>query len=281
MNTDASYMFFQDTVVPPDTTFYFLVPDSLLHYRNSVIIDIAEKDLLTSFISEDAANNPLPTTIPATVNTDWITGLILLAFTLLALIKLLFNKSLPKLFKAFRARNYANQIIRDGNPFRKQSNLLAVIIYFLSLPLLLYFTINYYTPSNMPIPGGINLFGLLVSFSAIYWLLKVLMLKIIGHLFNTQKASFEILINIFILNLVTGIIILPFLTLYLYTQEDLFLFMSIITLLISYSQRLLRELIIGFSYTIFSVLHLFLYLCTLEIIPMVIIAKVVMNFYMR
>ncbi|MCP4550595.1 MAG: DUF4271 domain-containing protein [Bacteroidetes bacterium] len=280
MNTDASYIFLQDTVVPPDTTFYFLGPDSLLHYRDSVIIDMAEEDLLTNFISEDAANAPLPTTIPTTVNIDWITGLILLAFTLLALIRLLFNKSLPKLFKAFRTRNYANQIIRDGNPFRKQANLLAVLIYFLSFPLLLYFTINYYTPSNIPIPEGINLFGLLVSFSAIYWLLKVLILKIIGHFFNTQKASFEVLINIFIFNLVASIIILPFLTLYLYTQEDLFLFMSIVILLISYLQRLLRELIIGFSYTIFSVLHLFLYLCTLEIIPIVIIAKVVMNFYM-
>lgn len=280
MNTDTSQIFFQDAAVQLDTTFYFIVPDSLLQYRDSVIIDIAAEDLITSFISEDAVNESLTANFIATTNQDWITGLILLAFTLLAIIKIAFKKSLSQLFKAFQTRNYAKQLIRDGNPFRKEANLLALIIYFLSLPLLLYFTIKHFIPPNIPIPEGINLFGLLMGFSVVYWLFKVLILKFNGHLFNTQKASSEILTNIFIFNLVTGILLLPFLTLYLYTQENLFLFGSIIILLLSYLQRLLRELTIGLSYTIFSVLHLFLYLCTLEFIPMVIIAKVVINFYM-
>ena len=108
---------------------------------------------------------------------------------------------------------------------------------------------------------------------------KIVFIQLTALLFQTQKSSFELLLNIIVFNLALGVIILPFITLFIYTQFLIFLQLSIAIYAIGIILRLFRELQVGLSGSIFSVLHLFLYLCTLEFVPTVIVSKSIISFY--
>jgi hypothetical protein len=205
-------------------------------------------------------------------NTDWLSGIFIFTAILIAIANFIFRKRLLYLFKAFLARNYSNQLMREGNIFKDQISLLLFVVYILSIPgfyllaVLKLFPLTNYTINT---EGYISSLVVVISL----WGFKVLFTKSMSVLFNTGKASHEILTQIFIFNLISGIILLPCLVIFHYSEITFFLYFNIGIWVIIQIHRFIRLAIVGFSYSIFSILHLFLYLCTLEIIPVILLIK--------
>jgi hypothetical protein len=97
--------------------------------------------------------------------------------------------------------------------------------------------------------------------------------------FKNKETAKEYIQNILIYNLVTGIILLPLLLLIIYTYHELFLYMAGGLILIMIFLRFIRGVAIGLSDTKFSLFHLFLYLCTLEILPIIVAAKFLSKYF--
>jgi len=95
---------------------------------------------------------------------------------------------------------------------------------------------------------------------------------------NTETAK-EYIQNILIYNLVLGILLLPLLLLIVYTYHELFLYIAGGLVLIMIFLRFMRGVAIGLSDPKFSLFHLFLYLCTLEILPLVVAAKFLSKYF--
>ncbi len=230
---------------------------------------ITEKDII-----KDLPENNTHSMVPG-----WITFLVFGAFILLAILNFLHRKNLLQIFRATIGSKQSQQLIREGNLFRKQFMHLLSLIYLISIPLLFYAIIETYSQTNLGILSEVNLYLVLIFLLIGFFIYKLAFIQLTAILFQTQKTSFELLLNIIIFNQILGVIILPFITLFIYTQLFIFLQLSITIYIIGIVLRLFRELQVGLTKSIFSILHLFLYLCTLEFIPIVIVSKMVMNNY--
>jgi len=209
---------------------------------------------------------------------NWISGLILICFILIAYVNFNHKKRLSQMIRAAFAKNYMNQLIREGNLFKERFSLILLINYALIIPLFIYLSIDLLFPFK-GLGKSTEIFSYLALISLSLWLFKVLIIKLNGLIFKTPKPTYEIVLYIYLNNIVISLIILPLISVYYFTQIELFLFLCLGIFILIYILRIIREFMIGLSHSIFSVLHLFLYLCSLEIIPAVILIKIITIYY--
>lgn len=114
---------------------------------------------------------------------------------------------------------------------------------------------------------------LLTIFS--FYLFRLLFIKLSGFIFKTREKSTQHL-NIYInTENVLGVLLIPVLIICMYANVPFILLAGIIMFIILLIIRWVKTFFIGISIGGFSVLHLILYLCTLEIIPILIVIKLV------
>lgn len=75
----------------------------------------------------------------------------------------------------------------------------------------------------------------------------------------------------------TGVILLPAMLLIIYSEVDIILYITIGIIIFLQLLRMVKIAIIGKSSTIFSALHIILYLCTLEIVPILVLIRLIEN----
>ena len=106
--------------------------------------------------------------------------------------------------------------------------------------------------------------------------IKVSSIRFISNVFKNQNATYYYLLNSYISNVIIGILFLPLLFLFTFSNKiitDKILIICIIIIIILNVIKLIRNIISGFSYSKFSSLYLILYLCTVEILPIIILIK--------
>lgn len=262
MQVDTSLKIINDSILFTDSS--TTIGSSIIKNPESFITDLPKDDFLYS-IKENNSH-------------DWLTLLLLLGFVLLAISKFVFRKRFNDLFKAFWARNYSNQLMRDGNIFKEQFGLTMLLLYIVSIPIFYALSILFFFP-NKGIELNLPLVIQIAALPILLWIYRFIFIKTTAFIFKTTKPSNEILTQLLIFNFLSGIVVLPFITLFYYSESSTFLIFGIVIWSIIQIYRFIRLFVLGFSYSIFSGLHLFLYLCTLEIVPIVILIKIVSNFY--
>ena len=111
----------------------------------------------------------------------------------------------------------------------------------------------------------------------LFYLFKIIYIKLSGFIFNTsEKAMQQLGIYINTEN-AFGVLLIPVLILSLYSPAHYILFAGILLFFIFLVIRWVKTFLIGLSIGGFSVLHLILYLCALEIIPVLVVIKLVEN----
>ena len=120
---------------------------------------------------------------------------------------------------------------------------------------------------------------LCMGLSAVVFLSKHILLYLVGVLFpvKSEVQRYNFLITIF--NCVLGLFLVPFnfLIAFLLEYKDFLLFWAVGLALIFYGYRTFRAMFIGSKYLSGNQFHFLLYLCTVEIAPLVIFIKFIMN----
>lgn len=255
---------YTDTIFPGDTS----VPAGFGNVNHESVLP-PSRFLQTEIFSKEPVGAPLTDQVQPL----WIPLVLFACLILLAWTRLFFRRRLTMVFSAVSAKNYANQLIRDGNLFNERIGLVLFPVYvavlslfiFLSLPLLnLSHEYGSRSTEYLFIAGGV--LGL--------WFLKVTVVKLLSALFNTREHSRELLINMYLFNIFAGMILLPFVCCMAYADNRIFFFSGLVIIILVYMMRLVRMWMIGFGLGKFSGFHLFFYLCTLEILPMIVLAKI-------
>jgi hypothetical protein len=207
----------------------------------------------------------------------WIPVILALCFVLIALTRLLFPQRLKQVMLAPFTRRHMHILIRSGNPFKDRITLFLGLIYFLCLPMILLKISRFMNPKMLIINEPIHLYIIIIAFLALYWLVKIALVQILEVVFITRETTREYLTNMLVFNLFIGIFLLPLLFLDTYLNGSIFLWSSIAFITISYLFMFVRGFFIGLSLKRFSYLYLFIYLCTLEIMPLIILLKLLMK----
>lgn len=165
------------------------------------------------------------------------------------------------------------KVIRNGTSFA------FILITIFSAGIFIYqfaelFNLNIFPPGTPP-----YLYTIYLSFAVGgIWLTKSIIVLITGTLFKTYHSSSLYLSNILIVNTFGSIILMVFIVIYYYTKNTLFLYLPIYFLLLIYIYRLIRSFLIGRKAGKFSILYIILYLCTLEILPVLVLYKLVKDY---
>jgi len=211
------------------------------------------------------------------LSTDWITVLLIICLVIIAWIQNNYAKRLRQVLRSVALPYYINQLEREGNLYNERISLGLGFIFLVSTSLLAYKIFSMYQPfghSMHEFYSFLIIFGGIVAFVA----LKGLLIKLTGIIFKTQEHAHAYRLNALIFNHTTGLFILPVLFFVFYWRAQPFIWIAICIISILLIYRFVRSIMIGISNTKFSVFYLILYLCTLEILPIVILVKLIRQF---
>jgi hypothetical protein len=132
-------------------------------------------------------------------------------------------------------------------------------------------------PSGLSVTNGLLLYLLLLGVVAGVYGLRIIMVRILGWVFITPEQSRSYLTNAFVIQAAWAMGLIPLCVLMLYSPPFISYYALWVTagffvLVLFYV--IIRSLMIGLGITKFSWLYLFLYLCTVEILPLIILGKI-------
>jgi hypothetical protein len=217
----------------------------------------------------------LPRTL---VYPDWIILVLLSSLIMLAYVNFNYSGKIRRLFKAGVNLNIARQFIREEYSLSNRTTILLLINFFVVLAVFLFplrhFN-NYESFSEglsvVSFENFIAHFGII----ALVFAGKIILIKISGVLFDSQRAADEYSYHIILYSSIMGIILYPFVILSIFTLDYSFhsiIITTIILISLVYIALIIKGLIICVENKLFTI-HLFLYICSLEILPLIIAAK--------
>lgn len=221
---------------------------------------------------QPSVTNPIPLkrAIP-----DWFTVTLFITIGFFTWLKIKNNKIIQQLFAAFFNNSVTNQIVRDENILVQKASVLLSLVFYFTTALLLYQVSVYFNWQYKIIGKGLVRFIIFVLFIASAYSFKMVFLKMMSAIFRIDKAISTYIFNIFLINNIIGILLIPLVLLAAFfpVESQFFIWTGIGMLLGSFLYRLFRGIVIWTSLARFSLYYLILYLCALEIAPLLIIFK--------
>ncbi|MEE4177617.1 MAG: DUF4271 domain-containing protein [Bacteroides sp.] len=209
---------------------------------------------------------------------DWILWVVIASTGAIALAHLLFPSRTRQFFRATLGGRHFSQMERDGGFFDETPFWLMFFNYLLMLSLLIYLTIQQLGTGS--IPGSLHegvIFLLVLGLLIVYYPLKRMFTSFLAWVFRTQPTNEAYIKNLFLFNNLAGILILPFVVYLAYTPSLTGLYLVWGLLVLLNLGKGFRGAAIGFQQPGFSVYYLILYLCAIELAPLLILAKAATN----
>ena len=204
----------------------------------------------------------------------WYFIYLVLLIGLFAWIRLYYGNILIQTVQASTNFQIANKMFKNNSLLQNQLDGALYLFYFLSMAFLLYYMELRIGLFPYEIQGGLlllfNLALLLATFLA-----RVVLHSIIGILFNRIRIVREYLYNMFIFNKLSGLVALPLMFLLVYTKgtlQELIFWTSIFVISSIVVMRLIRAVVFSYRKEVL-VFYMFLYLCALEIAPLVLLYR--------
>lgn len=229
----------------------------LLHAGQNAVIDIKPK-------SRD--NQP--------EYAQWLGNVVLFSFAIMVFFRLTYPRRFTQFFRATLSSKGLYQLMREWSPM----NVLSLVF---SLMHTIGFAIFLYT--------GAAVLGSPLSFTN-SWLLDLLILSgittfvvygkyatilFLAWLFQLRESGRRYLANQIVYSFIFSLLLFPVLLSIIYNPSPAALLTSAVLLALLHTFRLLRSFAIGLTERHIPLHYLFLYLCTLEIVPLVLLFKAV------
>lgn len=217
----------------------------------------------TKIVFEPTFKNTNNKTWPSFVLT---TSLLLLAFT-----KAFGSSRIRQMYKSMFSYYSANEVVREEKVFFHQVNFSLFLVYLLTVSLLIYFVTIFINPNN----DYSWLFPAIFGMVTVAYIIKFLCNFIFGYLFDCQQYIPLATYNILLYNYLLGILLIPTMALIYFSNfQNLVILKFVIIPVISIILliRFIRFFVMGISNNI-SYLYIILYICTLEILPLVVLGK--------
>lgn len=203
-----------------------------------------------------------------------LTGLV----GLVASIRLIFPKYFKNLFLLFMQTTIRQKQTRDQ---LLQNNLASVflnVLFIISTGFYVTLLVQYKQWANIPF-YQLLLYSISILF--VVYLGKYIFLAFSGWVFNVAEATNSYTFIVFLVNKVLGIVLMPFILLITFSPapiKQVAITISAGVALLLFAYRYMISFGVIRSNLKVSALHFFLYLCAVELLPIVLIYKLLVNF---
>lgn len=232
-----------------------------------------------SFVTQIEVRLPRPDlgNLRADTNRDWITLVLATAFVLFAFVRFNFPKRFVELLKASVFPRSVALLYKKSNPFNERISLILSIIYLITSSLFVFVVAERF---EITIPQHFRheyIYGAIVVVNAVYWMLKSATMRLLALIFKTHQAATNYLLNNMLFNMVSGLLLLIILPLVIYTGLGIMMNLALLLTGILLVYKVLRNVMIGLTIDHFPGFYLILYIFMLELAPLLIVVKLVMN----
>lgn len=211
----------------------------------------------------------------------WLFAFLLLVIVLLMAVRIFYRKSFSEMAHAFFSFRYTGQLFRDENILLQRTNIILTIAFILTLALFFYQS-GAIVKWNLPFAAAsFNAYIFFVLIISAIYSLKFLVLKIVGFVFNIEQEMEIYVFNVFLINNMFGLLLMPVVIInFLYPALPIteILGISILcTASVFFLYRLIRGILVSRESEQHSPVYLFFYLCALEIAPVLVLVKVLIQ----
>ena len=206
--------------------------------------------------------------------------LVLVLIAILAAIRAVNQQYVRQLFKAFSNPVLSTRQLKEQLQNNTGANLGMNLFVCLSLAGYGFYVLKYLTHNNKTIQS-ISPFVVLTSIVlviVIVYSLRYLSLRFVGWIFNIEGIAENYTFNIFLVNKILSVILLPFTMILAWGTGQwvqVALFLSFIIIALSVLNRYARSGSSLKTFLQYSRFHFFLYLCAFEILPIAVIWKII------
>lgn len=255
----------KDSSSAPKDTVYGIKSEAPIPYRK------APAALDSEHTTEKQIEKVLYEPTEHKVNVDiWQTALLLVSIFLIAFIKAFNNSRFTQTVKSLFSYSVSLEITREEKVFFHRVNLFLSLNYLICASLFIY--------SFFPLPGlksTFNNYLLLVLGIVFIYVVKYLFAKILFFIFNDASISLEYIFNVSLFNNLLGVFLIPTLSFMYFSSINTVLiikYLALPTVAILFILRMVRLFVLGGNKGV-SYLYIFLYICTLEILPLVVLYR--------
>ncbi len=198
----------------------------------------------------------------------------LLVMVAIAFINTAYSNELKNVFKAFSNENILKLQFRQNNSTVKLSSTILYFIYVVTIGIFLFYVGNYFDL----MPKGKWMLLLCIVLGGLLTAGRFLVLSLIGNVFPFHKEIRLYAYTITIFDFVIGLLLVPIVLFFVFSPESInhyFMYTGLLFMAIIYLYRSFRGFQIANKYLILNKFHFFLYLCTVEIAPFVILIKLI------
>jgi len=184
------------------------------------------------------------------------------------------RKRLNQVIMGLFAGRYANQLSREEGSLGNRVVIFLSTLFVFTMPLFFYQTASYF---GFLARGSLSTTFFLAALILFFiYGVKLIIIKMLGFIFDTQKEMKEYIISVVLFCNAVGLFMLPVVVCLAFLKQinpAVFIYGGFAIITAFFLTRLVRGLIIGLNSTRVSKFYLFLYLCTLEIVPLAIMVK--------
>lgn len=221
-------------------------------------------------------NSPASTVGSVDKRSGFLFWSILTMMIILALLFTLYRSLIGKIYRAFINENILKLLQREQSLFISIPYLFLYVLFFLSAGIFIFQTAYHFGY----VPYQFSVLNYCILGVGIFFILKHFILKILEWIFPIDKEVKQYSFTIIIFSIILGMILIPF-NVFIAFAPDTMTSAGIISALIGivavYLFRALRGIFIGSKFLAFHKFHFFMYICIVEIVPSVILVKLLLN----
>ena len=209
------------------------------------------------------------------VVSNWQIIILIGTILMLGFVKAFSSSRFKLSIKALFNYSVAQEITREEKVFFHRSNVLYTMIHLLTTSLFLYHLKEVINNSAIK-ESSFKSFILILGFLTVIYLTKYLFSKALFFILNSTSTASEYIFNVSLFNNLLGIILIPLLSLIYFSSLSfsfLLLYIAIPLIVLIFLFRLFRLYVMGNEKGI-SYFYIFLYICTLEILPLVVLYRI-------
>ena len=206
-------------------------------------------------------------------NQDWVLGIILILWMIFASVRVGFLKYLGQLFVGLVNFNAATRLYQQRGYKTMYGAVRLDLIFYLILPLSVFQIATFYKVDIPGYPTALFYLALLLVING-YLFTKILLYSLAGSIIMLKDQTEESVFNIKLYYRALGLFLLPIVTIHAIITETNFITTWIMAglIVIMYVATVIRSIYLGNRKDI-SIFYLILYLCTLEILPLLLVFK--------
>lgn len=214
------------------------------------------------------------------LSTDWMLGVIIFALILFGWLRVGYNRFFRAAVHASYNYFAARRIFEEANVTRSRVFYFMNLLFFISISLFVTQYMEYQHISIFKIKG-ILLFAIVFCVFILIYALKSMFLLALDFVFLTRGGFSSYVFTVFLYNKIVGFILLPIVSVLPFVPDNVTPWLFVAggaVFIFLYLFRVLKGIQLCFKNRV-SIFYLFLYLCALEILPVLILLKIVSSYY--